>query len=481
MLRSIAAAALFAAAFTALAGRDADLRDWPEGPIRYILTREEKREYRKLEGDLERSAYIERFWARRDPDPATIVNEYRQFFWERVREANRQFVDSAYPGWKTDRGKIYILYGPPNEVQRDDYIDAGREVTSGRGLIRWIYDGRPGGRRDLDAVTVVPFVRDVSGEWRVSHDPQLASIFFDWMQSTEPYLKDRAGVWQQVWQGVGRSELSVMLDLGKMQEVPPAEAVLIERIETQESFGADPLDVVVQRYEGSGAEEGTVVSLTVAAPGREGTRPAVLARFEDAEGPRPQRLLGEGSFRYRGDGNARVAQARIEVPPGRWTLTVIRAEPSTARAAIYNGTVVSPPPDGTLRVGDAVLTTELESLPYFSLATYTEPFVVGAFRFVPRLGDALRAGEPVQIFHEVYGGAPPYRIEYRVEGLDLDGSWVPLGPPAIVEGSQGQGWEFPTTSRWPPGEYRVRIRVEDGAGATAGAFVPFRIETGEAS
>jgi hypothetical protein len=104
------------------------------------------------------------------------VNEYRTLFWERVSEANRTFMDSPRPGWMTDRGKIYILYGPPTSVEDRPEIDTGSGPIASRGLIRWFYD-KPGGRRDVDPVVVVPFVPDVTGEYRVSYDPQLASVF----------------------------------------------------------------------------------------------------------------------------------------------------------------------------------------------------------------------------------------------------------------------------------------------------------------
>ena len=98
------------------AAGDSELRKWHEGPIRYIAVKEEVQEYKRLEGDSARALFIERFWRRRDPTPDTLTNEYRQLFWERVQQANASFLDSTKPGWMTDRGKIWILYGRPDTI-----------------------------------------------------------------------------------------------------------------------------------------------------------------------------------------------------------------------------------------------------------------------------------------------------------------------------------------------------------------------------
>src|SRR5262245_34716971 len=82
-----------------------------EGPVRYLLTKDEDDAFRRLKTDEERAGFIRTFWASRDPDATTPENEYRDTFYARVAQANRVFTDSTKPGWKTDRGKIFILLG----------------------------------------------------------------------------------------------------------------------------------------------------------------------------------------------------------------------------------------------------------------------------------------------------------------------------------------------------------------------------------
>jgi len=88
---------------------------WHEevGPI---LTDDERRGWDKLRTNAEREQFIATFWRLRDPDPDTEENEYREAYFERFAYVNEHFA-SGIPGYKTDRGKIYLKYGKPDEVE----------------------------------------------------------------------------------------------------------------------------------------------------------------------------------------------------------------------------------------------------------------------------------------------------------------------------------------------------------------------------
>ena len=91
-------------------------KKWINEDVAYIITDDEKRAWKKLQTDDEREQFIEGFWRRRDPDPATELNEYLEEHYERVAYANQHFA-SGIPGLKSDRGRIYIMYGAPNEKE----------------------------------------------------------------------------------------------------------------------------------------------------------------------------------------------------------------------------------------------------------------------------------------------------------------------------------------------------------------------------
>lgn len=97
---------------------------WLNEDVVYIITREERAAYLRLQSDDERKEFIELFWLRRDPTPGTPENEFKEEHYRRIAQANLRFpTATGTPGWKTDRGRIYIVYGPPDEI--DDHSAPG--------------------------------------------------------------------------------------------------------------------------------------------------------------------------------------------------------------------------------------------------------------------------------------------------------------------------------------------------------------------
>jgi hypothetical protein len=130
-----------------------------------------------------------------------------------------------------------------------------------------------------------------------------------------------------------------------------------------------------------------------------------------------------------------------------------------------------------MRFSDVVLAEQLETLRYAALSSYDEPYTVGPFRVVPRLNARYRPGETVKLFYEVYDGALPLHVTYRLQGQEDDGRWVDLGRPSEANQDHGsQAWELPTSERWPPGDYRVRVEVSDAEGRLISTDVSFRLE-----
>ena len=440
------------------------IKKWLEGPIRYIITPAEEKEFKRLREDVDRAAFVERFWLKRDPTPDTWVNEYRVLFWNRVREANEKFTDSAFPGWKTDRGKIYVLHGAPQDIQEDLNADVSGSGGS-RGLIRWTYQGRPGGRPDLDPVIVVPFVRDATGEYRLSYDPALSSVFFDWSSLTDRKSPSAWDRWSARYPTMNKSPLSVMLDLGKMQEIPPIEQVLLERVETYETFAQTDLAVDLAFFEPPGKDGALLIATIALAPGPAPEGEVVVLRLTPREGGGSPRVLSEGSFTIKPEGKRRLAQGRLMLAPGVWDAFAVVVDPDTGVNRVWRGAVTIAPRTPGLRASAIVVAAELEPVPYASLVTYDVAYTVGAFRLTPLAGRALTRGEEIKTFLEVYGGTPPYKATFRLEGKESDGRWTALGKPQPFEGpGPAIAWGLPTSASWPTGDYRVTAEIEDSAG-----------------
>ena len=101
---------------------DTPYRRWLEEDVLYIITPEERSAFLRLSTNEEREQFIENFWQRRNPDPESPDNTYKEEYYRRIAYANARF-SSGLPGWKTDRGRIYIVFGPPDE--RDIHPSGG--------------------------------------------------------------------------------------------------------------------------------------------------------------------------------------------------------------------------------------------------------------------------------------------------------------------------------------------------------------------
>src|SRR5579862_4879951 len=149
-------------------------RKWLNEDVTYIITDEERQAWKRLSTDDEREQFIEQFWLRRDPTPDTEENEFKEEHYRRIAYANEHFA-SGIPGWKADRGRMYIMYGPPDEI--DDHSSGGtydRPIEEGGGTTStfpfedWRYRYIEGVGSNIKIEFVDP---SMSGEFRMTMDP----------------------------------------------------------------------------------------------------------------------------------------------------------------------------------------------------------------------------------------------------------------------------------------------------------------------
>jgi len=158
-------------------------RNWLNEEVVYIITARERAAFLQLKTDEERNMFIKQFWARRDPmiptarDEYPVIakgnpeNEYKKEHYRRIKYVNDRFT-AKIPGWKTDRGRIYILYGPPDEIE--SHPDGGKYTPEGGGAVdtvpfeQWRY-------RWIDKMgqnVIMEFVdKERMGEYRLTMDP----------------------------------------------------------------------------------------------------------------------------------------------------------------------------------------------------------------------------------------------------------------------------------------------------------------------
>jgi GWxTD domain-containing protein len=149
-------------------------KNWMDNDVVYIISDEEKKAFKQLTTDEEREQFVEQFWLRRDPTPDTVENEFKEEHYRRIAYANEHYA-SGIPGWRTDRGRIYIQYGPPDEIESHPsggtYV---RPMSEGGGetqtypFEQWRY-------RYIDGIgqnIIIEFVDPcMCGEYRMTMDP----------------------------------------------------------------------------------------------------------------------------------------------------------------------------------------------------------------------------------------------------------------------------------------------------------------------
>jgi GWxTD domain-containing protein len=149
-------------------------RKWLNEDVAYIITDEERSAFKRLATDEEREQFIEQFWLRRDPTPDTVENEFKEEHYRRIAYANEHYA-SGIPGWKTDRGRIYITYGPPDENEShpsggtyERPPEEGGGETSTFPFEQWRYRYIEGVGTNI----IIEFVDPtMSGEYHMTMDP----------------------------------------------------------------------------------------------------------------------------------------------------------------------------------------------------------------------------------------------------------------------------------------------------------------------
>lgn len=109
---------------------------WLREDVAYIIEKPEEDAFVKLKTDEERQQFIGQFWQRRNPNPSSAENKFKEEHYRRIAKSNERFNDEGVSGWKTDRGRVYILQGPPDEIEQHPE----------RGTEQWFYRSAKAGR-----------------------------------------------------------------------------------------------------------------------------------------------------------------------------------------------------------------------------------------------------------------------------------------------------------------------------------------------
>jgi GWxTD domain-containing protein len=147
---------------------------WLNDEVPYIITDEERRAFLALETNEEREQFIESFWERRNPEPESPENAFKEEHYRRLAYADEHFA-SGIPGRKTDRGRIYIIWGPPDEIEShptggtyDRPLEQGGGSTTTYPFELWRYRHLEGVGENIEIEFVDP---TGTGEYHITNDP----------------------------------------------------------------------------------------------------------------------------------------------------------------------------------------------------------------------------------------------------------------------------------------------------------------------
>jgi GWxTD domain-containing protein len=153
---------------------DNSFKTWLNEDVIYIISPEERTAFLQLETNEEREQFIEQFWLRRSSNPDMPDNDFKEEHYRRIAYANEHYA-SGVPGWKTDRGRIYIIWGAPDEIEShptggtyDRPMEEGGGSTSTYPWERWRYRYLEGIQENVELEFVDP---SGSGEYHLTMDP----------------------------------------------------------------------------------------------------------------------------------------------------------------------------------------------------------------------------------------------------------------------------------------------------------------------
>jgi len=409
-------------------------RKWLNEDVAYIITDEERAAFKRLQTDDERENFIENFWLRRDPTPDTVENEFKEEHYRRIAYANENFA-SGIPGWKTDRGRIYITYGPPDEKEShpsggsyERPPEEGGGTTSTFPFEQWRYRYIEG----LGTNIIIEFVDPtMSGEYHMTMDPSekdallyVPGAGLTMMEQLGLSSKtDRFNRTDGTHLGVpfgaeseSMNEFNRLEQFAKLQR-PPAvkfkdlEAAVSSRI----SYSILPMKVRADFFPLTDASVLTFVTLQfenkdLQFQNKEGVQKAVVnifgkvstmtrrivTTFEDTVTvDSPQEYLQQISQRKS------IYNKSVPLAPGTYRLNVVAKDVVGGNLATYEVALNVPRMDAEkLTASNIVLADMIEHVPTKSIGM--GQFVIGTSKVRPRVDDVFKREEKMGIYFKIY-------------------------------------------------------------------------------
>jgi GWxTD domain-containing protein len=417
---------------------DSAYKTWLQEDVVYIITPEERSAFLRLETNEEREQFIEQFWLRRNPNPDLQENSFKEEHYRRIAYANEHFA-SGIPGWKTDRGRIYIIWGPPDEIEShpsggtyERPMDEGGGSTSTYPWEKWRYRYLEGLEGTTNTDVELEFVDPSgSGEYHLTMDPSekdallhvpgagltlmeslgMSSKVDRFTNSDGTYLGKPMG-----GRSVKYNEFERLALFANIQK-PPAvkfkdlEALVTSRIVRDQvhfSWRTDFLKVT---------SDTVLVPITIQMPNsqlsfqnKEGVHSAtlnifarvstltgrVVQTFEDSVSRDFPDSLFQQSLKL-----ASIYQKAVPLRPGLYRLDIVIKDVQSGNIGVVNSRLQVPRFDeDKLQASTLILADQIERVPAKQIGT--GQFVLGASKVRPRINQEFTTDDKLGIYLQLY-------------------------------------------------------------------------------
>src|SRR5215470_1981674 len=483
-------------------------KKWLDEDVTYIITDEERAAFKQLSNDEERDNFIEAFWQRRDPTPDTEENEFKEEHYQSIAYANEHYA-AGVPGWKTDRGRIYIVFGKADEVEShpsggtyERPMEEGGGETSTFPFEQWRYRYIEG----IGQEVIIEFVDTcMCGDYHMTMDrsekdalkytPNAGLTLYEQLGMTSKASRFTGGNIEQLGQSPFNNDLQTKefdrLDqFAKLQKAPAVKFKDLEEVVTHKiSVNLMPFDVRadfvrvtsdtvlvpvtvqiknrdVTFQNKEGVERGTVNIF-----GRVTTLTGRIAQtFEDTvQVDVPAELLPKTAE------NSSVYWKALPLKPGRYRFDIVVKDVNGDRKGTWSRGVVVPEfSEDHLANSSLIVADQME--PVAAKNVGTGNFVIGATKVRPRVAPqdgkpiSFKRNQKVNFWMQVYNltvdektHKPSATIEYNV--MDANNKAVIH----TVESTETMGnvgdqvtlEKTLSAANLQPGLYKIQIKVND--------------------
>jgi GWxTD domain-containing protein len=417
---------------------DSAYRQWLTEDVTYIISPEERNAFLQLDTNEEREQFIEQFWLRRSSNPDLLDNDFKEEHYRRIAYANEHFA-SGIPGWKTDRGRMYITWGPPDEIEShptggtyDRPMEEGGGSTSTYPWETWRWRYLEGIGENIILEFVDP---SGSGEYHLTMDPSekdallhvpgaglslmeqmgMASKTDRFTRSDGTNLPTAMGGQPASMNEFSRLELYAKVNKPPEVKFKDLEAVVTSRIVRDQvhfNWRTDflkvtndtvlvPVTIQIPNSQLSFQSKDGIHSATLNIFGRVSTLTGrVVQTFEDPVSRDFPDSLFQQSLKLQS-----IYQKAVPLRPGLYRLDLVIKDVQSGNIGVVNSRLAVPRyEDDKLEASSLILADQIEHVPAKQIGT--GQFVLGSSKVRPRLEGDFTTADRLGIYMQVYNLKP---------------------------------------------------------------------------